>query len=216
MTVMQRPGRVTKQAELTEVNDDRTGRFIASTTREDRYGDVIEQNWDLSDFFRNPVFLWAHESWNTPIGWVREFTPQPDGQATVSRVEFLPEGTDDFVDKLFRLTRLRAIRAVSVGFVPLDVEDIYDGDHHWLGWRFIRSQLIELSLCTVPANPDALQLARSLDASPSFLRRVCADPPLIRPVLEQPAAAPELVGRFTRRKLALDQLVRLKAVNATA
>jgi hypothetical protein len=207
------PQRVNKQAEIDTVGDDRTGRFIASSTREDRYGDIIEQNWDLSDFFRNPVFLWGHQSYNTPIGWVREFTPAPDGQTTASRVEFLPEGTDAFVDKLFSLVRLRAIRAVSVGFIPMEIEDRFDGDHHWIGWRYIRSQLIELSLCSVPANPDALQLARSLDPHPAFLRRVCAEAPLIRPGSEQPAAAPQIVGKFQRRKIALDDLLRLKAVS---
>ena len=208
---MIRLGRVTKQADIGEVGDDRITRFIASSTREDRYGDIIEQNWDLSDFLRNPVFLWGHESYNPPIGWVREFTPASDLQTTTARVEFLPEGEDEFTDKLFRMVRMKAIRAVSVGFIPLDIEDRFDGDHHWIGWRYIRSQLVELSLCTVPANPDAIQLARSCDSSPQFLRRVLAEPPITRPRLAQPAAAPEHVGHFQRRTVAIETLERLRA-----
>ena len=76
---------------------------------------------------------------------------------TTSRVEFLPEGVVAFVDKLYRLTQMRAVRAVSVGFIPIDMEDRYDLDKHWVGYRFLRSKLIELSLCSVPANPDAVR-----------------------------------------------------------
>jgi hypothetical protein len=202
------PSYVVKQAEL-EVGDDRFGRFVASSNREDRYGDIIEQSWELADFWRNPVFLWGHQSSQTPIGWVREFAPNHEQTRTVARVEFLPEGTDAFVDKLFRLTQIKALRAVSVGFVPLEAEDRYDDDRHWIGYRFLRSQLIELSLCTVPANPDAVSLARSIDAHPAFLRHVC---PEYRPDRASPSpAAPELVGHFIRRTIRLDELARFKA-----
>jgi hypothetical protein len=205
------PARVFKQAVIDEIAEDRSGRFVASTNREDRYGDIIEQSWDLSDFWNNPVFLWGHQSWQTPIGWVREFAPNYDATATSARVEFLPEGLDPFVDKLFRLTRLKALRAVSVGFIPMEVEERYDDDHYWLGYRFLRSQLIELSLVTVPANPDAVQLARSVDPHPAFLRRVF---PEYRPARSPAVAARELAGKFTRRTLAIEQLARLKAARA--
>ena len=78
-----------------EFGEDRTGHFIASSNREDRYGDVIEQNWDMADFWRNPVFLWGHQSWEPPIGWVREFNSNNDQTMTFARVEFLPEKVED-------------------------------------------------------------------------------------------------------------------------
>ena len=200
------PPFVFKQA-IIEVGEDRSGHFIASTNREDRYGDVIEQDWDLTDFWRNPVFLWGHQSWQTPIGWVREFSPSHDRTLTAARVEFLPEGEDPFVDKLYRLTRIKAIRAVSVGFIPLEMEDRYDADDRWVGFRFMRSQLIELSLVSVPANPDAVSLAKSVDAHPAFLRRVFSD---YRATAAPAAPARELPG-FTRQRAALEQLAHFKA-----
>jgi HK97 family phage prohead protease len=205
------PPFVIKQAEI-EVGEDRSGHFIASTNREDRYGDIIEQDWDLADFWRNPTFLWGHQSWQTPIGWVREFDPNYDRSATHARVEFLPEGEDPFVDKLYRLTKLKALRAVSVGFIPLELEERFDADDHWVGFRFLRSQLIELSLVTVPANPDAVQLARSIDPHPAFLRRVF---PEYRPTRAPSAIAPESVG-YPRRTLASRTLARLKADPSSA
>jgi hypothetical protein len=78
----------------------------------------------------------------TPIGTVREFAVNPAMTETHARVEFLPEGVDPFVDKLFRQLKLKALRAVSVGFITIEIEDILAEDHHRTGYRFLRSQLM--------------------------------------------------------------------------
>lgn len=199
---------VVKQAEIGPLDENRMARFVASTNRIDRYGDIIEQEWDLADFWRNPVFLWSHNSWGMPIGWVREFESDRDRTETVAKVEFAPEGHDEFVDKLARAVNLRLIRAVSVGFVPIEAEDRLDDRGRWDGYRFLRSQLIELSLCTVPANPDALGLAKSIDSSPKFLRRLFADGVFRATASGSPA--PQTVGKFVQRDLALADLARVK------
>ena len=171
------PGRVIKQAEIGPLDDSRQASFIASSNRQDRYGDIIEQEWELTDFWRNPTLLWGHNSFNLPVGWVREFSPSEDRSQSIARVEFAPAGHDEFVDKLVRAVNLRLVRAVSVGFIPLEVEDILDPRGRWDGYHFLRNQLIELSVCTIPANPDALNVARSIDTSPRFLRQIFTDPP---------------------------------------
>ena len=203
------PAFVMKEAFL-EVGDDRNGHFIASSSREDRYGDVIEQSWDLEDFWRNPVFLWGHQSWEPPIGWVREFNSNNDQTMTYARVEFLPEKVDPFVDKLYQLTRIGALRAVSVGFIPIETEPRFNDDKEWIGFRFMRSKLVELSLCSVPANPDAVSLARSIDPHPAFLRRVFSGF-VPRSARSRSAPALEMQG-FTRRNKALSDLERFKRV----
>jgi hypothetical protein len=205
------PGHQVKQAEIGPLDANRMASFVASTNRIDRYGDIIEQEWDLADFWRNPVFLWSHNSWGMPIGWVREFEPDRDRSETVARVEFAPEGHDEFVDKLARAVNLRLIRAVSVGFVPIEMEDRLDDRGRWDGYRFLRNQLIELSLCTVPANPDALGLAKSIDSSPRFLRRLFADG-VFRANPDQ-HLAPKPVGTFAVRDRALADLARFKSLS---
>jgi hypothetical protein len=64
-------------AEARAVKPKASGRsldFIASDETQDRYGDVIRADgWDLSAFKRNPVFLWAHQDKQTPIGRVVSF-----------------------------------------------------------------------------------------------------------------------------------------------
>ena len=44
-------------------------RFVFSDGSVDRMGDTIAADgWDLADFKRNPVALWAHDSSEPPIG----------------------------------------------------------------------------------------------------------------------------------------------------
>ena len=201
-----------KTVQLAEVGDDRTAQFIASSNREDRYGDVIEQNWDTEDFFRNPVFLWGHQSWEPPIGWVRDFRTNVDATLTTARVEFFPEDINPWANNLFKMTKAGGLRAVSVGFIPMEMEDRFNDDKEWIGWRFIKSKLIELSLCTVPANPDAVMLAKSIDPHPAFLRRVFSD--MVRAPV-RPRSAPALEHEsFSRRTEAQRMLERFKAKTA--
>ncbi len=200
--------RVTKQAEIGSLDDGRSASFVASTNRLDTYGDIIEQEWDLDDFWKNPAFLWSHDSGKLPIGWVREFNPSSDRSHTVARVEFAPEGHDEFVDKLVRAVRIKLVRAVSVGFVPVEMEDRLDDRGRWDGYHFMRSRLIELSLCTIPANPDALSLARSIDGSQKFLRSIFADG--VYRASPDPQPAPKPVG-IMQRDQAVADLARFKA-----
>lgn len=208
------PRRVIKEAFLDHVDESRFSRFVASSNRIDRYGDIIEQEWALDDFMKNPVFLWSHNSWGEPIGWVREFEANAERTETIARVEFAPAGHDPFVDKLVRAVNMRLIRAVSVGFMPVEMEDRLDERGRWDGYRFLRSQLIELSLCTIPANPDALNLARTqLDADPKFLRAFFAEGSYrarqaLAPISSAPA--PVTVG-FEKRDNAIAELERFKS-----
>jgi HK97 family phage prohead protease len=208
------PRRVIKEAFLDHVDESRFSRFVASSNRIDRYGDIIEQEWALDDFMKNPVFLWSHNSWGEPIGWVREFEANAERTETVARVEFAPAGHDPFVDKLVRAVNMRLIRAVSVGFVPVEMEDRLDERGRWDGYRFLRSALIELSLCTIPANPDALNLARTIDADPKFLRAFFAEGSYrarqaLAPMSSAPA--PVTVGSYVKRDNAIAELERFKS-----
>lgn len=207
------PTKVWKDAfptlEMADVEDDRTARFIASTNSVDRFGDIVEQDWDTTQFWRNPVFLWGHASWQTPIGKVLDFVSNTDAGITTARVQFAPPNVDEFIDKLVKLVRLGMVRAVSVGFIPTEQEDRFDDKKQWVGYRFLRSQLLELSLCSVPANADAVALAKSVDEHPQFLRRVFSDMTRPSPRLLVPPSR-ELAG-FKKRDRALAELRRLKS-----
>ena len=49
--------------------DNRILRFIGSNEARDRDGDIIlASGWELDNYKKNPVFLWAHDYTIPPIG----------------------------------------------------------------------------------------------------------------------------------------------------
>jgi HK97 family phage major capsid protein/HK97 family phage prohead protease len=134
--------------------------FILSDATPDRMGDVIDADgWDLENFKKNPVALFNHNS-NFPIGkWTNLRTA--DGKLR-GHLQLAPEGTSERIDEIRRLVDADILRAVSVGFLPIQTEPLTKGGG---GSRFLRSELVESSLVAIPANPNALAVARSLNIS---------------------------------------------------
>ena len=142
------------------VNDAaRTLRFCFSDESVDRMGDTIRAaGWDIADFERNPVALWAHDSSAPPIGGARNVGVE--GKRLAGDIEFAPPETYLFADTIYRLVVGKFIRAVSVGFLPTKHVFVQnDPDRPW-GIDFIEQSLLEISVCPVPANPNALAEAR--------------------------------------------------------
>lgn len=140
--------------------------FVLSDDTKDRYGDVIQaEGWDLRSFKRNPIALFNHNS-DFPIGsWENV---RVEGNRLIGRLKLAASGTSERIDELIRLVEQGILRAVSVGFKPLETEKLGTGP----GLRFLKQELLETSLVSVPANPSAVQLARSLHVSDDTLRMV--------------------------------------------
>jgi hypothetical protein len=75
-------------------------------------------------------------------------------------IEFAPLETYAFADTIFQLTRNGFINAVSVGFNPLEWTFVNDKDRPY-GIDFKRQELVEISICPVPCNANALIEARA-------------------------------------------------------
>lgn len=165
-------------------DDDRTATFIASDESVDRYGDVVSlDGWDLKAFRKNSVFLWMHHSHELPIGKVKKIGVE--GDKLLATVKFFDKDENPKADQLWQMVKRRHLNAVSVGFTvksDADVEKIRDADERVTGFRFLRQELLELSLVNVPANPNALQVARSIGL-PTDL--ISAALPLDALILEQ-------------------------------
>ena len=138
---------------------DRTLRFCFSDESVDRMGDTIKAaGWELADFERNPVALWAHDSSAPPIGGARNVAVE--GTRLNGDIEFAPPETYLFADTIYRLVLGKFIRAVSVGFLPTKYVFVDNqADRPW-GIDFLEQSLLEISVCPVPANPNALAEAR--------------------------------------------------------
>lgn len=138
-----------------------TMEFVLSDATPDRYGDVIEPDgWDLKNFSKNPIALFNHNS-DFPIGrW--EKLRVVDG-ALRGYLKMAPAGTSPRIDELRNLMDAGILRAVSVGFRPVESTAL-EGSKIG-GRRYIKSELIETSLVSVPANPNAIAVAKSLKVS---------------------------------------------------
>jgi HK97 family phage prohead protease len=142
---------------------ERTLDVVASDETVDRYGDVITaEGWQLEAFRKNPVALFSHD-YAAPIGTVEPVAVT--GKQLLGRIRFAAAGVSARIDELWRLVQAGILRAVSVGFQVAsedDYEAMFDDSGRVTGFRFLRQELLELSLVTVPANPNALAIAKSL------------------------------------------------------
>ena len=144
--------------------------FIMSDESIDRVGDIIEaKGWTLEQFKANPIALFGH-SHDKPIGTWENV--RVVGKRLIGRLKLAAEGTSAEIDTIRKLVEQRILRAVSVGFQPLDAEPIKDTG----GYRFKKQILHECSLVAVPANANALSLAKSLGADRELLNKLFAKP----------------------------------------
>ena len=137
----------------------RTFRFCFSDGNVDRIGDTINPaGWDLHDFEKNPVALWAHDSSSPPIGRAKNLMVEND--RLMGDIEFAPADIYPFAETIYRMVAGGWLNAVSVGFLPTDYDWADDEDREW-GIDFLRQQLLEISVVPVPALPSALIDARA-------------------------------------------------------
>jgi HK97 family phage prohead protease len=146
--------------------------FVLSDATPDRYGDIIEvEGWQLADFKRNPVALFSHDPKFVVGKWSNL---RVEHKELRGGLELAPEGTSDRIDEIRRLVQAGILKAVSVGFKPLEHQPIDEKDP-WGGTRYTKSELVETSLVAVPANPNALAVAKSLNISRATMDLVFAE-----------------------------------------
>ncbi|MBW1953565.1 MAG: HK97 family phage prohead protease [Deltaproteobacteria bacterium] len=137
---------------------DRILEFIGSTADVDRYGDIIEvDGWDLENYQKNPVFLWAHDYKQPPIG--KAVKVEKTDKGLLFHIKFAAPDEYPFADTIYKLYLGGYLRATSVGFRDLEREPLTDEDGKQTGWRYTKQELYELSAVPVPANPNALIMA---------------------------------------------------------
>ena len=143
----------------------RTRRFIASDETQDRMGDVIRvRGWKFDEFKKNPVALWGHDSDGFPIGKVHDWTQENDSGRPVLResITYLSAEANPVGDAVLRMIDEGALCAVSVGFVPVRAyKPKNEAERKELGLGaygvlYEEQQQLELSNCSIPANPNAL------------------------------------------------------------
>ena len=154
-------------AEVKAADDgDRKLDFVISTDAVDRMGDTIAvDGWQLGNYRKNAVVLWAHDASAMPIAKASNIRAE-DGKLKAT-AEFMPVEMSAFADSVFRALKGGFLSAVSVGFLPTKYAFSEEPGRRF-GIDFIEQELLEFSVCPVPANPEALIEARSagIDIAP--------------------------------------------------
>ncbi len=142
---------------------DRVLEIAGSTEDKDRAGDILKASgWKLKHFKNNPVFMWAHNYNQPPIGKALRVWIDKEAKELMFKIEFAPPETYEFADTIYKLYLGGFLHAVSVGFIALDWEgkDEENPNPKWEGNVFTSQELLELSAVPVPANAQALVNAR--------------------------------------------------------
>src|SRR5690349_18493272 len=127
-------------AETPQLQDGtRKVRFCFSDGSIDRAGDRIDpEGWETDGFLKNPVSLWAHDSWSPPIG--RAGNLKVEGDRLMGDIDFAPVETYAFADTIYRLVVGKYVNAVSVGFMPIEWSFVDDKERKF-GIDFKRQEL---------------------------------------------------------------------------
>lgn len=143
-------------SQIVKQTSPRTFTFTLSTADVDRDRDVIDQDGiDIAAYRKNPVVMWAHDSNTPPVARMKSIFWRRG--ALMGAAEFPEKGTFPLADTLHDLIAGGFLRAMSIGFLP--VEWSYDQDRG--GFNFLKTELMEVSLVPVPSNRDCLMQAAS-------------------------------------------------------
>lgn len=135
--------------DVKSVNDgERVIKGIATTPSTDRMGDVVEPMG--ASFAEEIPLLWQHQH-DQPVGHVRFGKPTKAGipfTATIAQISE-PGELQARVDLAWQSVKSLLVRAVSIGFRAIEYAFKDEGGIH-----FLKTEILELSLVTVPANVD--------------------------------------------------------------
>ena len=125
--------------------------FVVSTPEVDRYGTIIVPSGiDYTAYLANPIVLAQHDSDQWPIGRCLGFAMNGENLEATIQVECVTEEGK----KLTKLINAGFVKAVSVGIIPTEYEEqTIDGKKVTV---YTKSELVEFSVVSVPANRQAL------------------------------------------------------------
>lgn len=159
-----------RAAELSETSDG-TYKFIVSDESVDRTGDVIRaKGWNFKTYKTNPIVLFGHDH-SLPIGISTRIWQE--GTKTLAEMKIADEGTSSFIDTVRKLLKQKILRTTSVGFKPNTQPNyIQDKSGEITGFEFVGQDLLEISIVAVPANANAIAVAKSMNATNRDMQKI--------------------------------------------
>ncbi len=150
--------------------DSRKVTFVASTSKRDAAGTVLNQSgWLLDRFNANGIVGYQH---NVYGGGLFDAAPNPDyvigkGYAYIKDgrlmidVEFEPAEINSLAEKVYQKILFGSLKAVSVGFIPVGKGAWGKGDEA-IGkenetYYYAKQELLEVSIVNIPSNSETLK-----------------------------------------------------------
>jgi HK97 family phage major capsid protein/HK97 family phage prohead protease len=137
----------------------RTIAGIATTPEPDRMGDVVEP---LGITYKNPLPLLLYHDTKKPVGTVTFKKPTADGLEFTASLPTLaePGPLRDRIEEAWQSIKAGLLAGVSIGFRSL--EEAFSKETG--GFRFLKTEILELSLVAIPANAGAtIHTIKALD-----------------------------------------------------
>jgi HK97 family phage prohead protease len=144
------------QDSLSKDEENRTITFVASNETLNRHGHIVKANWDLKNFKNNAVIFWNHQSEGLPIGvadkvWV-------DGSKLMAKIRFAEADVNPMADSIYKLYNAGMLKAVSAGYTTdMDTVEIVEKKKIKCLQLNGPHELLEISACGLPSNPQALK-----------------------------------------------------------
>lgn len=132
----------------------RTFEVVASSDAVDSYGTRVVANWNLTRFEKNPIVLFGHNSRDAECIIGTASNVRVDNNALKADITLLDAETSPMAERCMKLLSAGALRGVSVGFMPHSYRWARENDVEVL--ELDDNELFEISLTSIPANPDAL------------------------------------------------------------
>jgi HK97 family phage prohead protease len=126
---------------------------VITTSARDRHSENIETaGIDTSNYMKNPVVLYGHDYYGLPIGKSLKLTEQKN--KIKARFQLAVEEYP-FAKTVYDMVKSGYLNAVSIGGIV----------HKWSDdYRTIEQmEMLEFSIVSIPANPDAMITARSFE-----------------------------------------------------
>jgi hypothetical protein len=145
--------------ELKQLDEEQgTIRAILSSGVPDRQGDMVDQStWNLEEYKKNPIVLWAHDHTQPAIAQALDIFINAEGMLE-ALIKFAVNEYE-FAKTVFQLYAGKFMRAFSVGFVSNKIDEVN-------GIRILKENtLYEFSAVNVGADALALAKTKGIDVS---------------------------------------------------
>lgn len=143
-------------------------RFTITTNKVNRNSRSINiEGLSTENYERNGVVLYGHDNFGLPIGRMVSLTKKV--KSIDAALEF--DVADEFAAKVKGKVDRGFMRAVSIGFLPLETRQLESETFGpWKDYEVTKADLLEISIVSIPANPNTLY-KHSMDES-SYLERL--------------------------------------------